>query len=133
MRDLLPYPTSLRNRPPKFKVRSGENPGPAVQRKVPLAIGQRMTLRGCLRVLLTVGFTVVQFTAVQQPFIAVDIVPLEVIDQCEERPFTGVVRQAKADKGLSAVAFTPLASTLFLEIGKICLPDDIERLLFWLV
>jgi len=60
-------------------------------------------------------------------------VPLEVIDQCEERPFTGVVRQAKADKGLSAVAFTPLASTLFLEIGKICLPDDIERLQFWLV
>ena len=43
---------------------------------------------GCLRVLLTVGFTVVQFTAVQQPFIAVDIVPiadfwrLEVSDWC---------------------------------------------------
>ena len=35
---------------------------------------------GCLRVLLTVGFTVVQFTAVQQPFIAVDIVPMAVID-----------------------------------------------------
>jgi hypothetical protein len=30
---------------------------------------------GCKRVLLTVGFTVVQFTSVQQPFWAFAIVP----------------------------------------------------------
>ena len=46
--------------------------------------------------LLTVGFTVVQFTAVQQPFIAVDIVPI-VDNHClGKRPFVAVARKAEA-------------------------------------
>ena len=46
--------------------------------------------------LLTVGFTVVQFTAVQQPFIAVDIVPQGVGEQSQDRPFAALVLDVKA-------------------------------------
>jgi hypothetical protein len=38
-------------------------------------------------VLPTVGFPVVQFNAIQQPFIAVDIVPITVFQSLSKRTF----------------------------------------------
>ena len=50
-----------------------------------------------MRVLLTVGFTVVQFTAVQQPFIAVDIVPIPAAGVISKRSFGTTNRRIPAD------------------------------------
>jgi hypothetical protein len=42
-----------------------------------------MSILGCLRVLPIVGFAVVQFSPVQQPFMDFSIVPIAVICQVE--------------------------------------------------
>jgi hypothetical protein len=48
-----------------------------------------MSKMGCLRVLVTVGFPVVQFNPVQQPFMVFSIVPIPDGLRLAKQPFVG--------------------------------------------
>ena len=57
----------------------------------------------------TVGFPVVQLNTVQKQFVATRKVPLEVIEQSQDRTFAAAVREAKADVQIGGCVFPDLA------------------------
>ena len=55
-----------------------------------------LTQKDKLRVFTTVGFPALQFNAVKKQFVATRKVPLEVIEQSQDRPFAALVLDVKA-------------------------------------